>query len=285
MYKDIFFNNNIPVEKIENEIGGSDGIVLPVIIHNERFYFKFVPNDFKERIEKEIEIVEELGKHGCNVPIYYSMENKKIFEIDNKVFYASKEVPGIIFDKNIEKNLLDKIIIEIAKIHKVLKKIEVKEEKKSDLDRLQEFYNSNTEFFKKYDLVKYIENILSKNYKEEEYIYIHSDINFRNIIVDENKDIYFIDFTDMRVGYLEDDLGKIFQNILYLDLTKDEIYELIKAYERELNYKINIDNLILSIVFRIIYRYFCFVNNKEGNIEEYDIETKKVLKKISVGGV
>ena len=79
---------------------------------------------------------------------------------------------------------------------------------------------------------------------------------------------------------MEDDLGKLFQNILYLDLTGDKLNELILAYEKELGQKTNRDNLLLSIIFRIMYRYFGFVNNNEGNKEEYKEKTERILQKI-----
>ena len=282
-YNKLFLDNNIPVQKTEDEIKGFDGIILPVVIDNKRFYFKFLPKEFKMNIEREIKTVEELKKNNCNVPIYYKKDNKSIFEIDNQICYATLEVPGIQFNKNVNKDLLKPIITELAKMHRVLKNIPVLEEKESDLDRFHSFYEKNKIFFKKNGLEKYIESVLSKDYNNEDVIYIHADVNFRNIFV-ENEDIYFIDFTDLRVGYIEDDLGKLFQNILYLNLSDEELNELIKIYEQELGNKINNDNLVLSIVFRIMYRYFCFVNNCEGNINEYKNQTEKILKKY-IGGV
>ena len=40
------------------------------------------------------------------------------------------------------------------------------------------------------------------------------------------------------------------------------------------------NSLVISIVYRIIYRYFCSVNNKENCENNYLDKTKKVLEKV-----
>ena len=268
------------VEKIENEITGCDGCIIPVIIEGKRIYFKFLPKEFKTRVEREIEVVKILKDKGCKVPDYFEINDKIIFEDNENIFYASYEVPGVICLENINFNILKDIMVELAHMHKILKEIKVTEEKESDLDRFRRFYNENISFFQEESFDYIIEKILNKEYKEEKYFYIHADINIKNILIENNHLSSFIDFTDMRVGYLEDDLGKLFQNFLYLDLSDNELKELISIYEKELEQKVNRNNLLLSIVFRIMYRYYGFINNNEGNKKEYKEETEKILRKI-----
>lgn len=268
------------VEKLEDEIVGCDGSIIPAIIDGKKIYFKFLPKDFKKRVEKEIEVVKVLKSKGCKVPDYFEENGKIIFEDDDNIFYASYEVPGVICLENINFNILKDIMVELANMHKVLKNIKVTDNKESDLDRFRIFYKENSTFFQKEKLNYFIERILNKDYEKEEYSYIHADINVRNVLIENNHITSFIDFTDLRVGYLEDDLGKLFQNILYLNLSDEEVEELINIYEKELGSKVNKKNLLLSVVYRIMYRYYCFINNNEGNKEEYKEQTERILKKI-----
>ena len=279
--KEIFEKENIPVEKLGEIQNGCDGIIVPVTISNEKYFFKFLPLTFEDRIEREIGIVELLRKEDIKVPSYYHKNNQVLFKTEDQVFYASKEVSGKKADQQVTKPLLEDIMRNIARMHKVLKKIPIKDKKESDLDRFKKFYKKEKDFFEEQGLSSYIESILERNYDEEEYSYIHADINFRNIFAQDDKVTSFIDFTDLRVGYLEDDLGKLFQNILYLNLSEQEIQELIRIYEEELGQRINQRNLLVSIVFRILYRYYCFVKNNEGDIKEYKGQTEKILQKIT----
>lgn len=273
-------NEIIKNSTIEDIIKGCDGEILQVNISGEVVYFKFLPKEFKERIEREVMIVSRLKDNNCKVPSYYTYNDKIIFEDNNQVFYGTKKVDGIPSTNHITKELLEEIMIEIARMHKVLKTINVEGKKESDIDRFKKFYEESKEFFKEHNLDTYIETVLNRTYEQEEYTYIHADINFNNIFIDNNHLSSFIDFTDLRVGYKEDDLGKLFQNILYLNLDKEFLERLISIYENELGEKVNRDNLLISVIFRLMYRYYSFVKNKEDNIEEYKIKTEKILQKI-----
>jgi len=268
------------VDSFGKKIQGCDGCIIPTVIYGKKVYFKFLPKEWKDRIKKEIEIVKILKNNGCKVPEYFEFNKNIIFEDDDEIFYASYEVSGIPYVEDMNIDILKDIVIELARMHKVLKKIPVDDEKESDINRFHTFYNNNRLFFENENLSLFIDDILENVFEEEAYSYIHADVNFRNIFVQDGHLTSFIDFTDLRVGYLEDDLGKLFQNILYLDLTGDKLNELILAYEKELGQKINRDNLLLSIIFRIMYRYFGFVNNNEGNKEEYKEKTERILQKI-----
>ena len=259
---------------------GCDGSIIPVEVDGKKAYFKFLPQEFKERLEREVRIVKRLKEENCKVPDYYEQDGQVIFEQGEEVYYASYEVPGTPAYLNMNFDLLKEIMVELAKMHKVLRTIPLEGKKESDINRFRKFYEKNKNFFQRQGFSNKIERVLEREYEEEEYSYIHADINFKNIFVENNHITSFIDFTDLRIGYLEDDLGKLFQNILYLDLTDEELEELIKVYEQELGQKVNRKNLLVSILFRIMYRYFGFVKNKEGNIEEYKGKTEQILQKI-----
>ena len=260
-YKELLIKNNIPVTEVKDIIKGCDGVILHVLVGQEEVFFKFLPKVFTTRLEKEVQVVTVLKNNNCKVPDYYSSNNKIIFASEEEVFYGSLKVPGLPSTTSINKDILKEVMKEIARMHKVLKRVPVEGKIESDIDRFKKFYERNKEFFKEQKLDSYIETILNRTYDKEEYTYIHADINFKNIFVDNNHLSSFIDFTDLRVGYKEDDLGKLFQNILYLDIDDKFLEELINTYESELGEKINKKNLLVSIVFRLLYRYYCFVKN------------------------
>lgn len=86
---------------------------------------------------------------------------------------------------------------------------------------------------------------------------IHSDICFKNIIFSKMQGMFLIDFSDLRFSYLEDDLGRFFQCILYEnDVNIDVISSLIARYEKNTEFVISKKNLCISILFNVMYRYF-----------------------------
>ena len=76
------------------------------------------------------------------------------------------------------------------------------------------------------------------------------------------------------MGYLEDDLGKLWQNFLYLDCFNINLSKkLLKKYESNLKVKINRNNIIISTIYRIIYR--CYTMKNISN--EYLNKTLKII--------
>ena len=259
-------DDNIKYDSIEEIINGDCCIVFKVKINDEIYYFKFLRKDMYKNILLEIDVVDYLNNNGVLVPRYYSQNSKKIFSDDEYVFYATKEVDGEKSSKELRRYPINNIYYL---------------ERETDFRRLQRFIYDNNDFLNKYELKDFINRCLKYDDLSDDYMLIHADLNFRNIFVKDNKFSSFIDFTDMRIGCKEDDLGKLWQNILYLDnINIDDLKEFRIIYENILKDNININNLIISCVYRIIYRYYYMIKNREEISDDYLDKTKKVLEKV-----
>lgn len=278
-------DDNIKYDSIEEIINGDCCIVFKVKINDEIYYFKFLRKDMYKNILLEIDVVDYLNNNGVLVPRYYSQNSKKIFSDDEYVFYATKEVDGEKSSRLVDYNLMKDIIENVAIMHKELRRYPINNiyylERETDFRRLQRFIYDNNDFLNKYELKDFINRCLKYDDLSDDYMLIHADLNFRNIFVKDNKFSSFIDFTDMRIGCKEDDLGKLWQNILYLDnINIDDLKEFRIIYENILKDNININNLIISCVYRIIYRYYYMIKNREEISDDYLDKTKKVLEKV-----
>ena len=270
---------------IEKEIPGDNCTVIPVIIDDNRYFFKVLNKSMLDKVLLEISVVDYLNDKGILVPSYYSKDNKKVFSYEESIYYGSKEVKGVKASNIVTYKALESIVENIAKMHKEISNYPIENitclEKNNDSDRLRKFYKEHKEFLIENNLIEYVENLLVKNTSTNRFYIIHSDLNFNNIFIDNGEFSSFIDFTDIKLGYLEDDLGKLWQNILYLEnINSNELNKLKKIYENVSNQHIDENSLTTSIVYRIIYRYFCAVDNKENYESNYLDKTKKIIRKV-----
>ena len=283
--KSILEKNGIIFDSIEEIIDGCDCTVATINIDGITYYFKFLDKSLYEKLLLEVDVVKYLKERSISVPSYYEKDKREVFKDEEYTFYASEKVRGKKLSTNITKSILEDIIKNISKMHKELVNYPIDDisilEKESDYDRLKDFYENKRDFLDESGLIEFVESILKLS-SDNNYSLIHADLNFRNIFIDNNKFSSFIDFTDLRVGNLEDDLGKFWQNILYLEnISEEDITKLENIYENNLGRKINHNNLIISTVYRIIYRYYSMIENKEDTPDEYLEKTKKILKKIT----
>ena len=116
--KEIFEKENIPVEKLGEIQNSCDGIIVPVTISNETYFFKFLPLTFEDRVEREIGIVELLRKEDIKVPSYYQKNKQVLFKTEDQIFYASKKAPGKKVDQQVTKPLLEDIMRNIASLYR-----------------------------------------------------------------------------------------------------------------------------------------------------------------------
>ncbi len=206
---------NINILKI---IEGEDNFILEIRITKQIYYFKFFQKPNIKKLESEVKFVKFLRDNNIVVPSFYE-KNKKIlfYNKENDIaFYATEKIEG---NNKFYTNyrLVEKIIDRVCEMHNVilninLENLELQEE--TDKERLIEFYNKNSSFIIKNNL-KYCIDIVKEIEAENKITYpIHSDLYFKNIIFNNNKIKGFIDFSDIRKTYIEEDLGKLFQNLL-----------------------------------------------------------------------
>lgn len=285
---DCIYNSDIEQIQVIETIDGDDNFIIKGLVEQQIYYFKFFNYANIEQIRAEIQVVNFLRRKNIIVPEFYKRNEQILFEhkTHNMVFYASKELKGN-NKYSVNKKLLEEIIDSISNMHKKLmtmdaSKINLKEI--TDKDRMAIFYNNNIEFLTSNRIEKYIKHAIENESEKNKKYPIHSDLYFKNIIFNDNKVVGFIDFSDIRKSYIEEDLGKLFQNLLCAHNFKiDTIEELIGRYKEKMNIFISDKNIYISILYRTVYRYY--IEYKESNFEKEKFEevmniiSKKIIRR------
>lgn len=274
--------NNIYPTKIANIIMGEDNFILPALVKGQIFYFKFFTTPRKEIMESEVQVVNELRKKGIAVPEYFTKDGNSVFTSLDKTFditfYGSRHIDGT-QNPVITDELLEEVIDKIAEMHKVIAKIDQSDlhlKSITDYQRIMNFYITNVGFCREKGLVGHIETIIQSGDEKTEKYPIHADLYFNNILFENDKFKSFIDFSDMRESYFEDDLGKFFQTLLCTKgIEMEQIKELMRMYERELGRNISKKDVYISIFYRTMYRYYC--QSRENREVESEDRIQSIL--------
>ena len=275
----IDINNNIIKKECINSYGQKK-------IHYEINFYKFLINNNISFKTPKIYLFQENG---------YSMEYLNNYEPLYKIFNKLED-----FKKN---NLLNKIKENLNELHNSSKKSIQKEEYYKNLkieieEKTQTRYNSIKHILKKYDFIKKVNNIeilsfekiLSeinnkiykfievKNTSVYEFVPLHGDCQFNNILYNiEKDDFIFIDprgyYGNSEIyGIPEYDFAKIlfalsgydeFDNriINNLDIENDNINININYLDKNI---LNINNLEILLMYNIwLGNAECFVKNNE----------------------
>lgn len=263
---------------IEKPIIKPQSIIFPVETEQNIIYFKLLKNVNFEKVQTEVKIVTMLASQGVNVQKYYSENGTIIFMHENYCFYGTYDAGSHVQLATITKEQIMDFIKTIAKMHNALSNLKINTsiyKIESDEERFKEFYIQHKDFIDYFDLNELAENLLSMPKKKLPYLYIHSDLNFTNMMDSST----IIDFTDLKVGYREDDLGKFFQNILNTKFcSSEDLNEYIQIYNTYTNYKINNERLRFSIYYRLFFRLYTGL--QENNSEEY-LNFKYALKNLT----
>lgn len=271
--------NNIKYNKILENYNNGNSVVSKIEINDTIYYFKFLDKSFYNKLLLEVKYIPLLNRNLNLFPQYYEKDKVKVFIGEQCVFYGTKEISGSNINHNFSNNLLFDIVEKVALFHKEIINLTIDDgndilEKSNDYQRLSEFFVEKKHFLIKYKLLDYVKETLNIEPAPSKFFLIHSDLNLNNIYFIDDKISSIIDFTDMKMGYLEDDLGKMWQNFLYLDYFNIDLSKkLIKKYESILNIKVNKNNIIISTIYRIIYR--CY--SMKDISKEYLSKTFKII--------
>lgn len=279
----------IAIKKSGEIYYGDKNFILPVLMDEGIYYFKFFMDPVKEYIEADVNIVEYLKNNGIEVPDFYSKNDKKIFYSSDKIpfktiFYASKHVDA---DKDKEFEMSNEeaedIIKKIGKMHVKLKefdKSKVKINKTTDYQRLIQLYIDKKDLCDERNISEKIEEVIRFGIDKVSTYPIHSDLHSANIMMENGKFKSFIDFSDVRDSYFEDDLGKFFQNLLGAKGAKmEEINRLIQIYEEETGIKLSKKNIYISTIYRIMDRYFWKLSRGVRDTD-YDIKVNGIFEEL-----
>ncbi len=274
----------ITPKKVGNIYYGDTNFILPVLLDSGIYYFKFFMRPNQQHIEAEISVVEYLRKNGIVIPEFYEQEGQKLFVSDDEmqfktIFYGSKRVEAE-EEPDMTPEVIEEIVTQIAQMHIKLKNFDkstISIDKVTDYQRLIELYIEKKDLCDERGISEDIEKVIRIGVDRVNTYPIHSDLYSANIMMQNNRFKSFIDFSDLRESYFEDDLGKLFQNLLGAkDISLEEIKRLMYIYERVSGITISRKNVYCSTIFRLLDRYFWKLSRGVQDVD-YDIKIIAII--------
>lgn len=265
---------------------GHSKFIIPVLLEDGIYHFKFFLKPENYNIEAEVEIVEYLRENDIAVPGFYEKDGKKIFHSSESfpyktTFFATQHVDA---DQDQEYSMSreasEDIIRHIGDMHLKLKefdKSKIQMSQVTDYEKLVELYVSKKELCDERGISGLVERVIQIGIDQVDTYPIHSDLHSANIMMEDDRFKCFIDFSDIRDSYLEDDLGKVFQNLMgSKGYSIEDVYSLIEMYENHTGIKLSRKNICISTIYRLLDRYFYKLSR--GVLDtNYDIKINGIL--------
>lgn len=253
------------------------------LINGSKYYAKIFTCRNDESVDLEVKFVNYLSAHGIIVPSFLEINGKEIFDISNKetkcLLVFMSEVLG---DSIIAPNTLNDIVKNVAKIHNISLGFDYENcvlKPVNDKYLLKEFIDMNPIFLKDIYDVEKLKGYLNGEPIKSRYYFIHADLHLANIVVRHGFFYGLIDFSDMRLGLFEDDLGKLFQNYLTSEMaTMETIKEQIELYRKCRDEDVAVDEIFISCIYRVLYN-LKFVKRTQG-MSSYQTKKNKYVKVI-----
>ena len=276
----------IEIKKIGNLYYGHRKFIMPTLVDDGIYHFKFFLNPEDEHIEAEVKIVQYLRENGIEVPGFYEKDGKNIFHSSESIpfkatFFASKHVDA---DPDQEYSMSREasadIIKHIGEMHLKLKefdKSKISIDSITDYEKLVELYIFKKDLCDERGLSKMVEKIIEIGPEKVATYPIHSDLHSANIMMENDKFKSFIDFSDVRDSYFEDELGKVFQNLMgSKGYSINEVQNLIDIYEENTGIDLSRRNIYISTMYRLLDRYFYKLSRGVIDVD-YDIRINETL--------
>ena len=279
----------IKVDKSADLYYGHHKFVLPVLVDGGIYHFKFFITPEDEHIEAEVMVTDYLRENGISVPDFYENNGRKIFHSNmsapfKATFFASKHIDADPDQEySMSREASEDIIKHIGEMHLVLRKFDkskINIERVSDYEKLVDMYVFKKDLCDERNISDKIERIIRIGEDKVETYPIHSDLHSANIMMQNDKFKAFIDFSDLRDSYFEDDLGKVFQNLMgSKGYSIEDVKELISMYEKNTGIKLSRKNVYISTMYRLLDRYFFKLSR--GVIDtDYDIRINGIFEKL-----
>lgn len=261
------FKRNIIVRYNEND----SSIVIRLFTGESNFYVKGFWERSKESVLREIRFIYKIYECGIGVPKIIHIDGECIFTCEWKssyiIFYIMSELIGDMF---VAKETYFDIVSKIADIHNMKEEFRlfVQDDRKSDHQRLEEFFTKNRKFASKFLNVEQVRDMLKNHIPPSDYCLIHSDLYMGNIVTENGRFLGLIDFSDVRYGLTEDDFAKFLQNILTSHVDFWLAKEIVEMYGNKRKQQVDFKEIYLSCIYRILFNYKTMDKQADKEINE-----------------
>lgn len=258
-------------------------IVSATTASQESVFFKFFPTSTVADRLAEVELTSILSAEIQVVPAPFEFESGLVASASAGsqsaiVIIGSRHMPGQYLTA-IEPSVLVAAVDNVAKIHRISaaqanKFPNIRTE--TDYQRLLQLYCEHSSFLRSRRVDALVRTILTEPRDPQILVPIHGDLRFENILAAAGKLTGLIDFSDTRRTIPEDELGRLFQYLLY-NYTADAklIQELARTYEKRAAIKLSRRNIFLSVVYNTLFRYRA--DSKDANEHDLDARVQNTL--------
>lgn len=239
-----------------------NSMICRYLIGEKVYYAKIFKDRSIKRLHLETSFMQHLLNAGMCVPELLKINDHSIFEIYTETgkisFIFMTELLG---DGFIDDDTLLDIVNNVARMHVITSSFLPEKhiaDGGSDYRLLQDFVCANTDIVSALYDIDQILFFLHEKEPQRKYHCIHADLYMANIVTRKGKFFGVIDFTDCKLGLFEDDLGKLFQNYLTSELCDiNMIRELLAVYQEKVDYKVDVKEVYISCIYRILYNFMC----------------------------
>lgn len=242
----------------------------------------FVPKESGYDSEKdynvELEAMNRAIEKGINTPkviVASSIKDKYLFRYIIMEYLNGKEGSKVLNDYSYDKKME---LVDRLKVN--LKKLNSDAIENIDNNFIIEKAINNKRWDKCSAEVKNQIIALLRNYKVDRYVYVHGDIIADNVMINENGELFIIDFADSTVAPIEYEWPPIIFELFYFD--KD----MTKRFMGDMNYDEFIEKLFMAILlheFGVNFVESIYIKYKDKDIADLkDINEIKYLLKTNL---
>lgn len=264
---------------------GDNCIIVPFFCEDGKYFLKFFINGNLSQICAEIELVKYFFDIGLPVPQFFSFGEASYLakKINSQNFYcfATKEIDFFSISKPTLSQLIKSTEV-ISLLHNSINKYNWKHLNLNIITDFQRLFNlivTNYSFFNSNGILQSVEDVLRFKHQKSKLIPIHSDLRMENILFMNNDLKAIIDFSDIRVSCIEDDIGRFIQYLSYTkDIKFDIINEIISKYQVFSQQILNLKLLRISIIYNTLFRLcsdYLYLNEREK--ETYFLKAKETI--------
>ena len=209
-----------------------------------RYWLKIYFSTHERLAESEARVLSQLHKAGCSVPYPVFGKILKFQEIEGDVLLMS-EVYGVKLTKGLSVSI-EVLVAELCRVHENMNRIS-----SSEVSLLKKAFlpKRDDKAFLRLEMTEKLRE-LRKKYKYRPKQLIHGDVYEDNLFFNETE-VSIIDFSDMKMGIIEEDVANVVRLALRYDICSIEhALNSVKHYYKNIDTKIV---LVIAAYNEVIY--------------------------------